>query len=166
MTEPARRRARIRRLAWAGAGLFFVALGAVGAALPLLPTTPFLLLAAACFARSSPRLEAWLLAHRVFGPPVAGWRAHRAIPPAAKAMACAGVIVSYVSFWLGARPGWPAAAAMAALLLAAMAYVLSRPNGPPRARRDNSRGVDRDGPRPAAGLRPREGSGDRNQDAK
>lgn len=56
-------------------------LGAAGAGLflPLLPTTPFLLLAAACFARSSARLHAWLLAHRAFGPILEDWEQRRAI---------------------------------------------------------------------------------------
>src|SRR5512134_2189700 len=61
------------------AGLACVALAAVGLFLPLLPTTPFLLLAGACFARSSRRLHGWLLAHGVFGPILADWEAHGAI---------------------------------------------------------------------------------------
>ena len=62
------------------AGLLCVALGVLGIFLPLLPTTPFMLLAAACFARSSPRFHDWLLANRTFGPLVREWELHRSIP--------------------------------------------------------------------------------------
>ncbi len=61
------------------AGHGFVGLGVLGAALPLLPTTPFLLLAAACYARASIRFYNWLLRSRTFGPMIRDWRAHRAI---------------------------------------------------------------------------------------
>jgi uncharacterized membrane protein YbaN (DUF454 family) len=61
-------------------GLGFVAFGVAGIFLPVLPTTPFLLLAAACFARSSDRFYHWLLNHRVFGTTVREWQQHRSIP--------------------------------------------------------------------------------------
>ncbi|GHE63505.1 hypothetical protein GCM10019059_23950 [Camelimonas fluminis] len=116
---------------WATLGVGFVALGLVGAALPVLPTTPFLILAAACFARSSPRLEAWLLNHRHFGPPLRDWRRHGAISPRAKRLACGGMAAGYGFFWFMARPGWPLAIAVAALMLASASYVLSRPSPQP-----------------------------------
>lgn len=61
------------------AGFVCVGLGLLGIFLPLLPTTPFLLLAAACFARSSPRFHAWLLANRTFGPLIHQWEKNRTI---------------------------------------------------------------------------------------
>ena len=64
-----------------------LATGIIGIFLPLLPTTPFVLLAAFCFARGSPRWEAWLLAHPRWGPMVRDWRDHRAIPWRAKLLA-------------------------------------------------------------------------------
>lgn len=75
---------QLRRGMLVGAGLICVALGMAGIFLPLLPTTPFLLLAAACFVRSSETLYAWLLNHRWFGSYLRDWREHRAIPMRAK----------------------------------------------------------------------------------
>lgn len=61
-------------------GVLFVLLGIAGALLPVLPTTPFMLLAAACFARASTRFYNWLLNNPVFGPTVLEWRRHHSIP--------------------------------------------------------------------------------------
>lgn len=61
-------------------GIISVGLGVLGIFVPLLPTTPFLLLAAACFVRSSPRLYAWLIQHRWFGKYILYYREYRAIP--------------------------------------------------------------------------------------
>jgi uncharacterized membrane protein YbaN (DUF454 family) len=59
-------------------------LAVLGIFLPLLPTTPFVLLAAACFARGSERLHDWLLAHHIAGPIIREWRLHRSMPPGIK----------------------------------------------------------------------------------
>jgi len=108
-------------------GIFFVGLGFVGAFLPVLPTTPFLIVAVACFARSSPRLEAWLLDHPTFGPTLRAWRDNGAIPWRAKMMALAGITAGFFIFWFGREPGWLAATAVAALMLTGLAYVFTRP---------------------------------------
>ncbi len=71
---------RLVRGLFLGAGLAFVAIGVVGIFLPVLPATPFLLLAAACFARGSARFYNWLLNNRTFGPTILEWRRHRSIP--------------------------------------------------------------------------------------
>lgn len=76
------------------AGLLAVALGAIGAFLPLLPTVPFLILAAFCFARSSPALERRLLEHRTIGPHILAWREHGAISRTGKRAAAAGFVIS------------------------------------------------------------------------
>ena len=68
-------------------GVVAVGLGAAGIFLPLLPTTPFLLLAAACFIRSSDRLYQWLITNRWFGSFIRNYREHRAIPLRAKVIA-------------------------------------------------------------------------------
>jgi uncharacterized membrane protein YbaN (DUF454 family) len=78
-------------------GFVFVGLAAVGAVLPVLPTTPLLLVAAACFARSSPRFYNWLLANRVFGPLIRewlrDWRATGSIPLRAKIWAVTLIVL-------------------------------------------------------------------------
>jgi uncharacterized membrane protein YbaN (DUF454 family) len=63
-----------------GVGSLSVVLGMVGIFVPFLPTTPFLLLAAACFVRSSPRLYRWLISHRWFGAYIKNYREYRVIP--------------------------------------------------------------------------------------
>jgi uncharacterized membrane protein YbaN (DUF454 family) len=72
-------------------GLVFVGLAVLGAVLPVLPTVPFLLVAAACFARSSTRFYQWLLSNRVLGPLIRDWRETRTIPLRAKVSAIAAV---------------------------------------------------------------------------
>ncbi|HSD44280.1 MAG TPA: YbaN family protein [Burkholderiales bacterium] len=71
---------RAVRVALVVAGTGFVGLGVLGAFLPVLPTTPFLLLAAACYARASTRFYNWLLNNRLFGPTIREWRQYRSIP--------------------------------------------------------------------------------------
>ena len=79
----------MRRHLYLIAGFLSIGLGAIGAFLPLLPTVPFMILAAFCFARSSPRLEAKLLNHRQFGPHIRRWREHGAISRRGKVAAVA-----------------------------------------------------------------------------
>jgi uncharacterized membrane protein YbaN (DUF454 family) len=93
------------RLFWSALGLLFVAIGAVGAFLPLLPTVPFLLLALFCFAKGNPQWEARLLAHPKWGPPLLEWRTRRAIPRRAKKAALFAMTVSVIVTALTA--GWP-----------------------------------------------------------
>jgi uncharacterized membrane protein YbaN (DUF454 family) len=76
-------------------GCGFVALGVVGIFVPVLPTTPFLLLAAALFARSSERFHQWLLANRTFGPIIYEWQEYRSMPHAAKKKAIVIVVLTF-----------------------------------------------------------------------
>ncbi|MFT5290925.1 MAG: uncharacterized membrane protein YbaN (DUF454 family) [Planctomycetota bacterium] len=77
-------------------GVLFAATGVLGAFLPVLPTTPFMLLAAACFARTSPALHQRILANKMFGSYVAQWQCDRTVPRAAKRKALGLVLVTFL----------------------------------------------------------------------
>lgn len=106
----------MRRLLYLGLGFASVALGALGILLPLLPTVPFMLLAAFFFARSSPRLEAWIVDHPRFGPHVRAWRERGAINPAGKRAALAAFALSAVLGLLLLPFPWLLVPAMAGLV--------------------------------------------------
>ena len=84
---------------WLLGGALSLLTGIVGIFLPLLPTTPFVLLAAFCFSRGSQRCETWLLQHPRFGPMVRGWRANRAVPLRAKQLATVMMVVGSAWAW-------------------------------------------------------------------
>ncbi|MFM2056591.1 MAG: hypothetical protein RLY71_976 [Pseudomonadota bacterium] len=94
------RRVRWHGWLWLLAGWISLALGVIGIFLPLLPTTPFVLLAAACFSRGSERCERWLLDHPRFGPLVRDWRTNRAVPLRAKQLAVLMMSFGSASAWL------------------------------------------------------------------
>ncbi|MBI1394282.1 MAG: DUF454 family protein [Alphaproteobacteria bacterium] len=127
---PARHRAGARHCLWLGAGWLFVAIGAVGAVVPLLPTTSFLLLAAFCFSRSSPRLHHWLISHPTFGPPIRDWREHGAIRRSAKALALLGMGAS-VALAAAFRAPKVVILVQIIFLSACAAFIASRPTAPP-----------------------------------
>lgn len=115
------------RLLWRLGGSVALALGVIGIPLPLLPTTPFLLLAAFCFARSSPRLHAWLMSHPRFGPPIHRWRDHGAISRKAKMLAALAMAGGFfATFALGA-PRF-ALIAQAVVLVLVGGFIFTRPD--------------------------------------
>lgn len=82
-------------------GWLAIVLGILGIVLPLLPTTPFMLLAAWCFARSSPRFHRWLLWRSPFGRYIRHWQQHRAVPPGTKGRAIVLIVLTFsFSIWL------------------------------------------------------------------
>ena len=92
--DPTQRSATSRR-AYLVLGCICVALGIIGAFLPLMPTTVFLLIAAWAFSRSSPRLHAWLREHARFGESIRAWEEHHAMPRRAKRIAFIALAASY-----------------------------------------------------------------------
>lgn len=119
----------ITRALWLLLGLTSTALGLVGLVLPLLPTTPFLLLSAYGFSRSSPRLHTWLTTHPRLGPPLRDWQTHRAISHRAKALALGAMAAAFaVSLALGV--GAPLLGVQALVLTAVATFILTRPSGP------------------------------------
>ncbi len=75
------------------AGFTLVALATLGIFLPLLPTTPLLLLAAACFAQSSERWHRWLVEHRIFGPIIHHWHESRCVPLKVKIVSVSTILL-------------------------------------------------------------------------
>ena len=118
----------IKRWGWFALGWLMVALGFIGLMLPVMPTTIFLILAAACFSHSSPRFEAWLLNHRWFGPPILRWRERGAIPRKAKIFAIVSMAGGYGVMLYTVRPAWWIDLLVALGLIACALYVWTRPD--------------------------------------
>lgn len=117
---------------WFGLGVSAVGLGIAGIFLPLLPTTPFLLLAAYSFSRSSPALHRWLVSHPKLGPPIVAWERDRAISRKGKKAATLAIAVTPVISWLLAVPAWVLAVQIV-VLAAVLTFIWTRRE--PAARR-------------------------------
>ena len=85
------------QVAFVALGTLFLLLGIAGVFLPILPTTPFLLLATACYARSSRRFYNWLMNHPAFGPLIVEWHTYRSIPLRVKRVAVATMVLTFGS---------------------------------------------------------------------
>ncbi|MGD9538368.1 MAG: YbaN family protein [Alphaproteobacteria bacterium] len=132
------------RLGFLLAGWMAVALGIFGAIMPLIPGTPFFILAAWCFARGSERIHDWIVGHPWVGPIIRNWREHRVIPVHAKIAAVGGLVSSvfFVAFMLPGHPAlageawlvpvvdarWPLPTVIGVINTVVGAYILSRPS--------------------------------------
>jgi len=126
--NPASRRAAgaFRRPALLALGWICVGIGGAGIFLPLVPGTLFLIIGAACFTRSSPRFEAWLLNHPRLGPPVRQWRETGSIPRSAKAFAAASLAASWLILLATNAPAAVKAGCLV-IFCAVAVYVATRP---------------------------------------
>ncbi|MCM2561969.1 YbaN family protein [Lutimaribacter sp. EGI FJ00015] len=116
------------RFVWASLGLLSVACGLIGIFLPLVPTVPFLLLAAILFARSSERLHGWLLEHPTLGPPITDWQERGAISLRGKRAATLSIIAVFgLSVWMNL--GWQLLLIQGLVLTAVLTFIWSRPSG-------------------------------------
>jgi len=116
-------------LAWV-----FFALGAVGVLLPVLPTTPFMLLALWAFSRSSERFHKWLYNHRFFGPPLQQWHMYGVIPLPAKIMSVGFMSVSFIYMLMFSPVAIWLKILIALVMLYGAWFVLSKPSQPPADR--------------------------------
>lgn len=117
----------MRRLIYLSSGYAALGLGAVGLLLPLLPTVPFVILAAFCFAKSNPALEARLVSHRYFGPHIRRWRERGAISRRGKMAALAAFSISAVVALLVSPLPWSLIPLAAALI--GGTWIWTRPEG-------------------------------------
>ncbi|MCA3254490.1 MAG: DUF454 family protein [Alphaproteobacteria bacterium] len=124
--RPGKPRPGLRRALWLGLGYAAVALGVIGIFLPLLPTVPFMILAAFAFANSSPALEARLLANPRFGPHIRAWRERGAISRRGKAMALTALAASAI-LGLVLLDGWLMLVPLAVALISG-GWIATRPS--------------------------------------
>lgn len=110
-------------------GWVFLLIGILGIFIPLLPTTPFLLLSAFCFARSSERLYDWLLKHPQLGPPLRDWERGRVIRRGPKLLATLMILGSAAFMVLFAKPPLWAEVTAGVLFSAVLLFIWTREEG-------------------------------------
>ena len=125
------RRRRHRDVLWLTLGWAALALGALGIFLPVLPTTPLVILAAFAFGKGSPRLRHWLVSHARFGPMIHDWETHGAIARPYKIIGCGVMALTFLVSLLAGLAWW-ILTIQAACMIPAGIYVATRPDGPSR----------------------------------
>jgi uncharacterized protein len=118
---------RSRILLWRAGAFAALVIGLVGIVLPVLPTTPFLIVAAWAAGKGWPAMEQRLLAHPIYGPHILAWRERGAVPRTAKILATAMMLVSGISIQLTSAALW-LKASVAVLLIGVALWLWSRPN--------------------------------------
>jgi len=126
------------RLLYLGLAWLFFLLGAVGVILPVLPTTPFMLLALWCFSKSSVRFHNWLYGHKFFGPPLQQWEQYRVIPLSAKIMSVTMMVGSFVYMAFFKQLGLAFLVPTALLMLYGLWFILTKPSRPASVNTDMS----------------------------
>lgn len=117
-------------------GWLLFALGFAGVFLPVLPTTPLMLLALWCFARSSDRFHGWLYTHKVFGPPLQQYREHGVIPLVAKFFAVLFMIASLIYLFVFLESATWLKALVTVLMALGAWFILSKPSLPSERARE------------------------------
>ena len=117
------------RLVFLSAGLVLTGIGLVGVVTPILPTTPFLILASFCFAKSSSRFHSWLMNHPRLGPPIADWQKNGVIRRPAKIWATIAIALNalFVFFTMSGRSFVMTGVCIIGVLL----FIWSRPSDAP-----------------------------------
>lgn len=118
----------ISRMVWILAGHVFLFLGILGAFLPILPTTPFLLLAAFCYSKGSEKFHAWLIQHPRWGPVIDRWQRYKQIPLRAKIISTILITGNgiYICFFL--TISWKVKILVGLILSGALTFILTRPH--------------------------------------
>jgi uncharacterized protein len=130
-TQPDERPSLLVRRLLIGFGCVMVALGVIGIFLPVVPTAPFVIVAAWAFSRSSRRFHDWLYRHPQLGPPLRAWHRHGVIPVRAKVLSVVGMWASLVLVLLFVAENWILPTVHAAIIISVTAFILSRPSRPP-----------------------------------
>lgn len=116
----------MRRRIWLITGWLFLIVAIIGVALPVMPTVPFLLVAAWAFARSSPALEQRIINHPTYGPPVRAWQERGAVGRLAKIWAVTAMTSGVLLSWYVGMPLW-VVATQGGICLLVGAYLVTRP---------------------------------------
>ena len=123
-------------------GWIFFGTGVVGAFLPVLPTTPFMILALWMFSKSSDRFHRWLYHHRIFGPALRHWEDHRVIPLPIKFASVSMMSVSFSLMLIYSPMPWWSHALVGGLMLYGAWFVLSKPSRAPQEDTDTANKLD------------------------